>query len=292
MPPVLTLFACPKPFTDPHIAMIQRNAILSWTALRPQPTIILFGDEEGVAESSREFGLVHVPVVERNARGTPLLSDIFKKAEMLTRAGTLCYANADIILLDDFTRAAQECMALEKAIMIGARTDLDVTAPITLNDPEWRCKIRSEALERGTPMAVSSDYFVFKRGFYNALPPFLVGRPAYDNWMIWYARSNGVIVVDASHAVLAIHQNHGQTQSWVNTQDQTENETNRSLAGFWRATYGLRDANAFLSLEGIRSRRLSAITERFRIAGILMRGNVRRLVTYARASVASFTEEI
>ena len=39
---MLTLFAVPKPFRD-HTAMIQRNAITSWTLLRPHPQIILFG---------------------------------------------------------------------------------------------------------------------------------------------------------------------------------------------------------------------------------------------------------
>ncbi len=33
MPPALTLFTAPKPFTNPHIALIQRNAFRSWQAL-------------------------------------------------------------------------------------------------------------------------------------------------------------------------------------------------------------------------------------------------------------------
>jgi hypothetical protein len=31
--PLITLFSAPKPFTDPHIALIQRNALHSWTLL-------------------------------------------------------------------------------------------------------------------------------------------------------------------------------------------------------------------------------------------------------------------
>ena len=40
---LLTLFSAPKPFTDPHIALIQYNAIQSWTLL-PDVEIILLGD--------------------------------------------------------------------------------------------------------------------------------------------------------------------------------------------------------------------------------------------------------
>ena len=45
-----TIFATPKPMTDPHIAMIQTNAVVSWSQLNPRPYIILFGDAEGLKE--------------------------------------------------------------------------------------------------------------------------------------------------------------------------------------------------------------------------------------------------
>ncbi|MFZ0637415.1 MAG: hypothetical protein WAM08_17985, partial [Candidatus Acidiferrales bacterium] len=66
---MLTLFAMPKPF-EGHIGIIQRNAITSWTRLTPQPEIILFGDEAGVAEIAGELGLRHVAHVKRNEKNT------------------------------------------------------------------------------------------------------------------------------------------------------------------------------------------------------------------------------
>src|SRR5438876_11556063 len=101
---MLTLFAIPKPFRG-HIAVIQRNAIMSWTLLQPRPEVILFGDEEGTAEICRELGLRHAPAVERNEFGTPLLDDLFRKAEEQASYATLCYVNSDILLLDDFSKA-------------------------------------------------------------------------------------------------------------------------------------------------------------------------------------------
>jgi hypothetical protein len=52
---LITLFSAPKPFTNPHIAMIQRNAIKSWTLL-PDVEVILLGEEEGLAEAAHELG--------------------------------------------------------------------------------------------------------------------------------------------------------------------------------------------------------------------------------------------
>ena len=51
---MLTIFAVPKPFRG-HIGVIQRNAIRSWTLLRPACDIILMGNEEGIAEIAAEF---------------------------------------------------------------------------------------------------------------------------------------------------------------------------------------------------------------------------------------------
>ena len=101
---MLTIFALPKPFRG-HIATIQRNAIGSWARLRPSCQILLLGSEEGTAEIAKEFDVCHVPEVAVNEYGTPLLNDLFEKAEKLARYELLCYVNCDIILMDDFIQA-------------------------------------------------------------------------------------------------------------------------------------------------------------------------------------------
>ncbi|MFN2215709.1 MAG: glycosyl transferase family 2, partial [Anaerolineales bacterium] len=65
----LTIFSAPKPFTDPHIATIQRNAIHSWCMLGDQVEVILVGDEEGMAETARELGVKHLSGVACNDQG-------------------------------------------------------------------------------------------------------------------------------------------------------------------------------------------------------------------------------
>ena len=66
--PLITLFSAPKPFTNPHIATIQRNAIRSWTLL-PDVEVILFGEETGLAEAAKELGVKHIPSVACNESG-------------------------------------------------------------------------------------------------------------------------------------------------------------------------------------------------------------------------------
>ena len=65
---MVTIFTTPKPFVG-HSAVIQRNALKSWTLLDPDVEVILFGDEQGAAEATRDLGVRHVPEVERTPRG-------------------------------------------------------------------------------------------------------------------------------------------------------------------------------------------------------------------------------
>lgn len=73
---MLTPFSIPKPFRG-HIGIIQTNAIQSWTLLRPSCEIILFGNEEGTGYIADRFRILHVPEVESNEYGTPLLNSMF-----------------------------------------------------------------------------------------------------------------------------------------------------------------------------------------------------------------------
>src|SRR5687768_4247379 len=109
--PLITLFSAPKPFTNPHIAMIQRNAIKSWTLL-PDVEVILLGEEEGLAQAAKELGVRHLPKVARNESGTPLISSMFQLARENSTSDLLCIINADMILMTDFVEAVMECRSL------------------------------------------------------------------------------------------------------------------------------------------------------------------------------------
>jgi len=97
---MLTLFSPPKPFSG-HIGVIQRNAIQSWLQFGDDVEVLLIGEEEGLEEVAQEFSVKQIKDVKRNDLGTPLVSSIFQLARDHARFSTLCYVNADILLLDD-----------------------------------------------------------------------------------------------------------------------------------------------------------------------------------------------
>lgn len=207
---MLTIFSTPKPFVG-HAGIIQRNALRSWTLLHPEVEVILFGDEEGAAEVCQDLGIRHEPEVRRNETGTKYLNYMFERVHKISGNRFLCYVNCDIMLMSDFWEAfALTSKAHEKFLMIGRRWDTEITEPWDFRESGWNRRLRSLALLKGRQNGPSwIDYFCFSRGLYlGKMPPFLIGRHGWDPWLTWFAYSSKVPVVDASRAVVAVHQNH------------------------------------------------------------------------------------
>jgi len=207
---MITFFACPKPFRG-HSGIIQRNAVKSWTLLEPKPEIILLGKGEGTAEVSRDLGLVHIPEVDENEFGTPLVDSIFRTGQKRAAHSTVCYVNSDIILMSDFMRAVEIISArMPKFLMLGQRRDVDIAEAWDFGAADWEKNLRDLVLRTGRLHEPNGmDFFCFPRNLYTDIPPFAVGRFAWDNWLVWRARADGASLVDVTGTVVPVHQNHG-----------------------------------------------------------------------------------
>jgi len=207
---MLTFFTTAKAFQG-HIDVIQRNALRSWLQVHPDVEILLFGDDAGASEVCRELGIRHVPQVRKNRYGTKYLASIYDQAQELARHDVVCHANCDIIFLDDFLSAVQRVARLKESfLMAGRRWDVDIRAALDFQNPAWREEIRKLAGQTGKQRPSQwIDYFVFRRGLYHKqIPEFVIGRPGWDNWLLWFAQHSGAHLIDASAVVRAVHQNH------------------------------------------------------------------------------------
>ena len=204
---MITIFAIPKAFKG-NIDIIQSNAIRSWTLLRPECEVILFGKDEGTAETALKLGIKHIPDIECNEFGTPLVSSVFSMAQNIASNRLLCYVNADIILLNDFITAIRQVKA-QSYLMVGQRWDFNLNEFVNFADPNWETLLRNRVKAEGQLHPVTGiDYFVFPRGLYRDMPPFAIGRTAWDNWLIFRAREARARVIDGTKVATIIHQNH------------------------------------------------------------------------------------
>ena len=248
---MLTIFTIPKPFDDRHTNIIQCNAVRSWLAIRPRCEIILCGNDTGVAQVANEFDVGHIPNIAHNDYGTPLLNSAFEQVQEQAKYDLLCYVNADIILFSDLARTFEQ-LPFSRFLVVGQRWNLSVVDPVNFDDGKWEQQLRDRAFMEATKSGpIGSDYFGFRKGSIGKLPPFVVGRPAWDNWFIFHVRRLRYPVIDTTQAIMCIHQNHeyahvpqGKGYLW----EGPEADRNRSFLGMgewfdlWDATH-IMDAN-------------------------------------------------
>jgi hypothetical protein len=258
---VITVFSIPKPFAG-EVGTIQANAVRSWLAL-DGVQVILVGDERGTAEAAAQLGAVHAPDVLRSEFGTPRLDDAFARVDAIAAHPLRCFVNADIVLFDDFLSAVHRTRATANDfLMVGATRNLVVDTSLDFNDPATHVVLRRRATTEGVsrgPTAI--DYFVFTVGLFDPVPAFVVGRARFDNWLVWRGRQRG-IVVDATDAVLAIHQRHDYAHLEGGLHEAhfgLEADRNLDLAGGKRRLYTINDASHRLTPDGRLRRNLGGI---------------------------------
>lgn len=233
---MISFFSIPKPFVG-QFTTIQMNALRSWRALSPDLDILLFGDAQGVETAAGSVGARHFSDVMTNEFKTPLLHDVFATAEDAARYDLLCFLNADIILMSDFLVARDVVSScLDAYLMVGQRLSMTIDNPLEIDvGRNWEASLRLKSGESGgldRPSAI--DYFVFHKGLFGCLPPFAVGRPPYDHWLVARALEVGVPVVDATDAVMAVHQRHDYSHvegGQVEAYHGEEARRNQALAG-------------------------------------------------------------
>jgi hypothetical protein len=265
----ITFFSIPKPF-EGRTETIQLNAIRSWKQLGE---VILFGDEAGVREAAAKTGALHVEHIERNEHGTPIVADALAQVESLSTSDTLCLVNSDIVLFDDLVAAAVRVRP--PFLMVGESWNAAIAGPIDFHDG-WQQRLRT--LPRRKRGADAIDYFLYSRGLYERVPPFAIGRTAFDNWLIWSARASGASVVDATSVVRSIHQAHDYVHAGSLDQIRTGPEAirNRELAGGKAHLYSRFDATHRLTRSGLLPNplRFGRIGERMRRALYKLRHRV------------------
>jgi hypothetical protein len=206
--PFVTLFSAPKPFTEPQIATIQRNAVKSWTLL-PEVEVLLIGAENGVEHTANELGVKYLPNVKCTDAGTPLISSMFQLARENSDSDLLCIINTDMILFPDFVEAVKQVQKQKSNfVLLSQRWDLEVNEPIEFAN-DWQNRLSSIVHRQGSlHRPAGSDFFLFPRFCYTEVPDFAIGRAGWDNWMIYKARQEKWPVIDGTPSVMIVHQNH------------------------------------------------------------------------------------
>lgn len=276
---MITFFTHARPF-EGLAGIIQRNAITSWTKLKPKCEIVLLGSVEGADKISEELGLKHIPDVSYGNYGKkPFLPELFEKAERDASHNFMCFINADIILTDDFMKAFSYLMPLKKKwVMVGRRRNIVLEKELDFKDSRAIEEIKEIAIKENRiagPWWI--DYFLYTKGIFTNIPPFILGAWRWDNWLINKALSKRVMVIDASDVVTAIHQDHDppgyeKTKYALDRREEEylkNEELYKEYAIFNYSSLGaISAATYFLTTSGIKKKKIS------------FKGSVKRLLIF------------
>jgi hypothetical protein len=218
--------------------------------------------------------LLHIPELERNEYGTPMLPSVFRTAEAAASHPFMCYINADIILMSDFMLGAQRVMqdmGGQRFLLFGRRWDIELPELLDFRRDDWEREVRARVRAQGK-LVGCPDYFLYPKGLWAEIPPFALGRAAWDNWLIYAARAMQVPVIEATPTLTVVHQAHDYShlaaaaRGILNTDETRRNIALMQGPAFW---YGFWDASHVLTKTGVRKtslvHRLAAELSRLRV---------------------------
>lgn len=208
--PLLLLFTS---FTrEQGKAYIQTNTLRNWALFRPivQPLLYTVYEDGALVEFAKRLGWYVLPVPNMSSIGVPYLKNMYLTA-METHSSVLYgYTNGDILFSDGFVDTLREVVkhiyALNTTLIVGMRTNynmnLDNSMPVYhLND------VNNISRKGRLFRSDAEDYFFVTNDFpWQVIPDLVIGRVAYDNFLVGTAIKQNVSVVDATKTITALHQ--------------------------------------------------------------------------------------
>ena len=262
---MITIFSNPRPFKGSFL-ISQKNAIRNWKVAIPNAQILLIDDEEHTtAAVAKELGVTCIQSVQQNQYGTPLLDSVFSEVRKYATHDLLAQINIDILLLPDFLETLQH-MPVDRFYLVGQRWDVAINKELDFSTPEWPEQLKNLIHSTGNyHPAAGSDYWIFPKKVQFNVPPFIVGRPGADNWLIYNFKSRGVPIIDASNSITIIHQDHPRKDGdQIYEKEKKQNEeiyrksTNPNKQGAYY--FDLSDSDYIFDHNKLKKKQLSFIT--------------------------------
>eukprot|EP00579_Thalassiosira_antarctica_P000182 CAMPEP_0201866558 /NCGR_PEP_ID=MMETSP0902-20130614/1101_1 /ASSEMBLY_ACC=CAM_ASM_000551 /TAXON_ID=420261 /ORGANISM="Thalassiosira antarctica, Strain CCMP982" /LENGTH=236 /DNA_ID=CAMNT_0048391549 /DNA_START=244 /DNA_END=954 /DNA_ORIENTATION=+ len=155
-----------------------------------------------------EFRVMNL--TKTNSYGMPELGDMYLHAmRACPEAQTYTYLNGDIIGTRGFmdTIVAVTKTRLKEFLIVGRRTNVPWNETYDATREDFNFSAHFNSGELFTPLA--EDYFCVTRNAMDwaEIPPFVIGRPGYDNWLVEQVRKKpNVTLIDATLTAQMIHQ--------------------------------------------------------------------------------------
>ncbi|KAK3599742.1 hypothetical protein CHS0354_037217 [Potamilus streckersoni] len=216
--PLLTLFTTWHESNDKYT--VHNITLLNWISLRPLIFPVVFTNEASTAEQCSQKGWKVLPVRATAAKGAPFLKHMYLDAMKKFDSEFYAFANSDILFTDKLVETLlavlEENSTLRgHTLIVGKRTNVN---NLTESEGSSWSGLESVSKKRGMLFATyAEDYFITSASYpWKDIPDIVIGRRAYDNWLVLNARKMMHRVLDATETILAVHQttNAGNFEGW------------------------------------------------------------------------------
>ncbi|KAK3103087.1 hypothetical protein FSP39_016355 [Pinctada imbricata] len=220
-PKILTLF------TTWNVSMessyVYNNTINILSSFLPEINLVVFLPEEDIEFFDVPSGWTVLPISRVDCGDTPVLKNMFFDVYEKFESTFYGYLNADILLdrgIIETLHAVKAYMFIKgkKQVLIsGKRIDLYLDKIkrkyiSTQKDVEYLSQVGTIAY------GYAEDFFITTKTYpWRYIPDLVIGRPKYDNYLVYMSRQRSVPVIDASMTILALHQ---RTQKRIKIKDE------------------------------------------------------------------------
>ena len=219
IPPLLTVFTTFKETPEHvHHEFAHRLAISNWASFAPLFRVVLFSENlnSRLSKLALQSGWDLVPLNRINPTGAPYLKDMYKEIFQRYNSTFYGYANGDLLFDDSLVGTLQEVERnLERfksnILVVGIRTNVEVESYSETEKRKFtKDDLQSVSRNEGKLfIPLSEDYF-FSTGQgcslnWTSLPDVVIGRVAYDNYLVATAIRQEVNTIDATKTILALH---------------------------------------------------------------------------------------
>ncbi|KAK3600959.1 hypothetical protein CHS0354_004168 [Potamilus streckersoni] len=233
--PLLILFTSWVDSEDKYL--VHNLTTLNWLSLRPFIMPIVFTNDTALARVCESAGWVVMPLRVAAADGIPVLKYMYLDAMRRFESNFYAFANSDILFTDTLVDTLIEIFqnnptsrnstqdnstshhdnsashnptqdistSQYHTLIIGRRTNV---YNMTMKEGSSWSELTTVAKKRGELFRIDAeDYFITSASYpWNDIPEIVIGRRAYDNWLVLNARKQKHQVIDATDTILAVHQ--------------------------------------------------------------------------------------
>ena len=217
---MLTMFTTFKSKKDKF--QTYSNTLRNWALFLPQiqPLLFIYETDENLIKLARSLGWLVAEVPRLSKDNVPIWKYMYFAAQNHSDSIFYGYFNGDILfddgLLNTVSAVEEYLNQLNKPLIIGRRTNL----PLRGRDLWKKSDVTRAAKEGELFLDSAEDYFILARNqfVWDQVVDVVIGRPAYDNYLVALALNNKLSVIDATETILTLHQTgeEGNSESFHN----------------------------------------------------------------------------